>query len=79
MRVNEILLVFFKWYSSDWSNTGKGVFAKVVPILKPGKSPATPDSYRPISLIGCGRKLMEKMFVVEPNEEEEIGVLCRWY
>jgi hypothetical protein len=29
--------------------------AKVVPILKPGKSPA---SYRPISLIGYDRKLM---------------------
>jgi hypothetical protein len=34
---------------------------KVVPILKPGKNPASPDSYRYISFIGCDRKLMEKM------------------
>jgi hypothetical protein len=34
---------------------------KVVPILKPGKNPVLSDSYRPITLLACGRKLMEKM------------------
>jgi hypothetical protein len=34
---------------------------KVVPILKPGKNPALSDSYKPISLLACGRKFMEKM------------------
>jgi hypothetical protein len=34
---------------------------KVMPILKPGKNPLLSDSYRPISLLVCERKLMEKM------------------
>jgi hypothetical protein len=34
---------------------------KVVPILKPGENPALSDSYRPISLLACGQKLIEKM------------------
>jgi hypothetical protein len=29
--------------------------------MKPGKNLASPDSFRPISLIGSDRKLMEKM------------------
>lgn len=33
----------------------------VIPILKPNKSKMDPDSYRPISLLGCFRKLFEKM------------------
>jgi ribonuclease HI len=34
---------------------------KIVPILKPGKNPNQANSYRPISLLSCMRKLMEKM------------------
>ena len=34
---------------------------QIVPALKPGKDPSLPSSYRPISLISCLGKLLEKM------------------
>jgi hypothetical protein len=34
---------------------------KVVSILKPRKDPELSDSYRPISLLPCARKLLEKI------------------
>ena len=36
---------------------------QVVPILKPGKSPEKCESYRPISLLSCLGKLLEKILV----------------
>ena len=33
----------------------------IIPILKHGKDPAKPDSYRPISLLSCVGKVVEKM------------------
>jgi hypothetical protein len=39
----------------DWKRT------QIVTILKPGKDPALADSYRPISLLSCIRKLFERM------------------
>ena len=35
--------------------------AKVIAILKPGKSPTEPSSYRPISLLCCLYKLLERI------------------
>lgn len=35
--------------------------AIMIPILKPGKKPNSPNSYRPISLTNCMCKVMEKM------------------
>lgn len=35
--------------------------AIIIPVLKPGKNPQQPASYRPISLTCCLSKLMEKM------------------
>jgi hypothetical protein len=35
--------------------------ATVIPILKPGKDPNEPKSYRPISLTSCMCKVMEKI------------------
>lgn len=35
--------------------------AVIIPILKPGKDPKKPSSYRPISLTCCLSKIMEKM------------------
>lgn len=37
--------------------------AKVVPILKPGKDPTNPKSYRPISLLSAASKLFEKLIL----------------
>jgi len=45
-------------HPSKWHET------KVAAILKSGKNPTLPDSYRPISLLGCDRKLIEKMLCV---------------
>jgi ribonuclease HI len=36
---------------------------KIVPILKPGKDANSADSYRPISLLSCIRKLFEKIIL----------------
>jgi len=33
----------------------------VLPILKPGKDPASVQSYRPITLLSCMAKLMERL------------------
>jgi len=38
--------------------------AVVLPILKPGKDPSVPESYRPISLLSCLGKLMERLVAV---------------
>ncbi|KAI5742864.1 hypothetical protein M8J77_012058 [Diaphorina citri] len=60
-RALEKLLIF---YNIIWRH---GVFPKcwgealIVPILKPGKSRLLSSSYRPISLLNCLGKLMEKM------------------
>jgi hypothetical protein len=34
---------------------------KVAPVVKPGKDSLLSGSYRPIRLLACGRKLIEKM------------------
>jgi hypothetical protein len=44
---------------------------KVIPILKPGKEAIRADSYRPISMLPCARKLFEKYILTRL----EIGVL----
>ena len=33
----------------------------IIPILKPGKDPSRPQSYRPIALQSCVSKLLEKI------------------
>jgi len=37
--------------------------ATIIPILKPNKLPHKLDSYRPISLLSCQSKILEKMIV----------------
>ena len=39
----------------DWKSS------EIIPILKPGKDSTLPKSYRPISLLSCISKLMERM------------------
>ncbi|XP_055691262.1 uncharacterized protein LOC129794534 [Lutzomyia longipalpis] len=57
---NELLSLYNRIYAAghfpvQWKN------AVVVPIPKPGKDPLQPSSYRPISLLSCLGKVMEKM------------------
>ena len=47
------------WRNSEIPNTWKN--ALIIPIGKAGKDPTKPESYRPISLLSCLSKLMEKM------------------
>ena len=42
------------YFPSAWK------IAKVIPVLKPGKDPSVPKSYRPISLLSALSKLFEK-------------------
>ena len=54
------LLSFFNYlYKTDIPEQWKE--AKVIPILKPNKPSHTKTSYRPIALLSCLSKLMEKM------------------
>ena len=43
--------------------------ADIIPLLKPEKNPTEPKSYRPILLLSCAGKLMERM----------VGKRLRWY
>ncbi|GFT76203.1 RNA-directed DNA polymerase from mobile element jockey [Trichonephila clavipes] len=42
--------------------------AVIIPILKPGKPPSRPDSYRPISLLPILSKLAEKIILSRLND-----------
>lgn len=57
----EYLLRLFNeiWSSGNFPSVWRG--AAVIPILKPGGDGADPGSYRPISLLSCLGKLMEKL------------------
>ena len=57
---HKLLRIFNKIYAEgtvpeEWKQ------ADIVPIQKPGKNPADPAAYRPISLLSCIGKLMERM------------------
>lgn len=45
------------YFPSKWK------LAKIIPILKPGKDPTSPSSYRPISLLSSLSKLFEKLIL----------------
>ena len=47
------------WVESVYPDQWKE--AIIIPVLKPGKDPKSPNSYRPISLTCCLGKLIEKM------------------
>lgn len=45
------------YFPSNWKN------AMVIPLLKPGKNPKDPNSYRPISLLPCLSKILERIIL----------------
>jgi hypothetical protein len=52
-----------QYFPSPWKH------ARVVSILKPGKDPALPSSYRPISLLDTVGKLFEKILLARVLRE----------
>ena len=49
--------------------------AKVVALLKPGKDPTSPKSYRPISLLCCLYKLYERLIMtrIQPTVDDQLS------
>jgi hypothetical protein len=51
-------------------------YVRVSPILKPGKDPTQPSSYRPISLLDTVGRLFEKILLTRVlREVKELGLL----
>lgn len=72
--VNYLTAIFNKCIEiSYWPASFK--IAKVVPILKSGKSPADPQNYRPISLLNAIGKILERIIyhrLIEIIEERNL-------
>ena len=59
-KMNELLeLINLTWEKSEIPSQWKK--SLIIPILKDGKEPDLPDSYRPVALISCISKVAEKM------------------
>ncbi|GBM39391.1 RNA-directed DNA polymerase from mobile element jockey [Araneus ventricosus] len=54
-----------KYFPNCWKT------ARILPILKPGKDPTKPVSYRPISLLSTLSKLGEKIILTESSKAGE--------
>ena len=84
-RITNIYNASFKLrhFPSAWKT------AKIIPIMKQGKSPKNPNSYRPISLLNSLNKILEKLILLQINrflddndrlnrsEERRVGKECR--
>ena len=64
------LEIILKFYNKIWAD---GILPKswkhaiVLPFIKPGKDPSSPDSYRPIALTSALCKIMERMITNRLN------------
>ncbi|GBO21206.1 RNA-directed DNA polymerase from mobile element jockey, partial [Araneus ventricosus] len=60
-------IMSFGYFPTRWKT------ATVIPILKPGKDPTVPDSYRPISLLPTFSKIAEHFILIRLNEHLEVN------
>lgn len=60
----QLLLRSYNWIFQNKSIPATWQDVKVVAILKPGKESGISQSYRPIGLLSCTRKVLEKMILV---------------
>jgi hypothetical protein len=67
--LNAILLTHH--FPTAWKHT------RVISILKPGKDPALPSFYRPISLLDKIGKLFEKILLARISHEVNVRGLMR--
>ncbi len=59
-----------RYIPKDWKK------AKIIMLLKPGKPPEDPTSYRPISLLSVIAKLFEKLFITRLRKiTDDLGVI----
>jgi ribonuclease HI len=63
VNVKEQLLKFYNYCLRNGVVPEGWYKTKVIPILKPNKNPEEAKSYRPISLLACTRKVLERMMV----------------
>jgi hypothetical protein len=59
----KFLLNIFNDILSNGVVPGSWQRTKIIPILKPGKNSSNSDSYRPISMLPCARKMFEKIIL----------------
>ena len=61
----DALTALFNWSVKDNCIPTRWKVASVIPLLKPGKDPTTPSSYRPISLLSNTCKVLERLVLNE--------------
>ena len=60
-QTKQLLLNCFNWVVQNNAIPRSWSAVKIVAIQKPGKNPCYAESYRPIGLLSCYRKTLEKM------------------
>ena len=60
-HVRELLVEMFNKFFKESFFPNEWRRAIIIPILKPGKNPSDPKSYRPIALTSCLCKIFERL------------------
>merc|ERR1711895_172989 len=66
-HIRELLVVMFNKFFRESFFPDEWKRAVIIPILKPGKDPSDPKSYRPIALTSCLCKLFERLVRLEDS------------